>query len=129
MEILSVSWEGGLRRPEWKTLCFALVSAFFLWGVAAALAQAPASRTGLAANPVFEKNCARCHGSSASGRFLRAPSLVSAKAASVPSEELRATIMNGKGWFPLHRMPKFSGKLTAQEIDALVGQIRTPNAK
>ena len=35
------------------------------------------------------------------------------------SEDLRSIITNGK-----HHMPKFEGKLTAEEIDALVREIK-----
>jgi mono/diheme cytochrome c family protein len=39
-------------------------------------------------------------------------------------EELRNMISNGKG-----RMPKYGGKLSPEEIDALVGQIKEARAK
>ena len=112
-----------------KILPFALLSAFLFWGLAAALAQTPASRTSLPANAVFQKNRARCHGPSAKGHFLGAPSLVSAKAASISPEELRAIIANGKGWFPLHRMPKFSGDPAACERSDHAGVLHQDGAR
>jgi mono/diheme cytochrome c family protein len=78
----------------------------------------------LTANPVFQKNCAKCHGKTAGGRHFGGPSLVSEKATSMPLEDLRNFITNGKG-----RMPKFSGKLTEAEIDTLVRQIKAGNGK
>ena len=66
-------------------------------------------------NPVYQKNCAKCHGKTAKGRFMAGPSLLSEKAAALSSDELHSLITHGK-----HRMPKFEGKLQPSEIDALV---------
>jgi mono/diheme cytochrome c family protein len=68
---------------------------------------------------LFEKNCAKCHGKTAEGRHFAGPSLKTAKVAGASSEELRAIIANGKG-----HMPKFSDKLTSDEIATLVEQIK-----
>jgi len=85
-------------------------------------AHAQESKPGssLTANPVYQNNCAKCHGKSAGGHFMAGPSLVSAKATAMSADELRTIITNGK-----HRMPKFEGKLQPSEIDALVEQIRS----
>lgn len=96
-------------------LLFAFVSVF---------AQTPPSDTGLTENPVFQKDCAKCHGKTAEGRHFAGPSLVSEKTAATSADELRDIITNGK-----HRMPKFAGKLTPEEIDALVQQIKAANKK
>ena len=82
-----------------------------------AFAQSPA--TSLTENPVFEKNCAKCHGKTGEGRHFAGPSLVSEKTTSSSADELRDIITNGK-----HHMPKFGGKLTPEEIDTLVRQIK-----
>ena len=87
-------------------------------------AQTPASDSTLTANPIFEKNCAKCHGKTAEGRHFRGPSLLSEKITSVPAGDLRNAIANGKG-----HMPKFAGKLTAEEIDTLVQQIKSSKSK
>lgn len=87
-------------------------------------AQTPAADSTLIANPVFQKNCARCHGKTAEGRHFRGPSLVSEKITSAPEGDLRNAIANGKG-----HMPKFAGKLTAEEIDALARQIKSSKSK
>ncbi len=89
-----------------------------------AMAQTLPSNTDLTANPVFKKDCARCHGKTAEGRHFGGPSLISTKTASASSEDLHKVISNGKG-----RMPKFAGKLTAEEIDTLVQQIQAVNKK
>jgi mono/diheme cytochrome c family protein len=73
----------------------------------------------LTANPVYEKNCAKCHGKTAEGRFMGGPSLISEKTLSMSPDDLRAIINKGK-----HHMPKFEGKLTSEEIDILVTQIK-----
>jgi mono/diheme cytochrome c family protein len=89
----------------------------FLFALAAAAAQTPAST--LAENPVFQKNCAKCHGKTAEGRHFAGPSLVSEQATSTSADDLNNIISNGK-----HHMPKFAGKLTADEINTLVQQIK-----
>ena len=73
----------------------------------------------LTANPVYEKNCAKCHGKTAEGRFMGGPSLISEKTLSMSPDDLRAIITKGK-----HHMPKFEGKLAPDEIDTLVNQIK-----
>jgi mono/diheme cytochrome c family protein len=87
-------------------------------------AQTPLVDAPLTANPVFSKNCARCHGKTARGRFMGGPSLVAQKPAAASTDDLRHIIANGKG-----HMPKFAGKLTAEEIDTLVQQIKTANQR
>ena len=51
---------------------------------------------------------------------MAGPSLVSGKATSLSADELRDIITKGK-----HHMPKFEGKLSANDIDALVDQIHS----
>ena len=80
--------------------------------------------TGLTSNPAYEKNCAKCHGKNATGRRFGGPSLVSIKVASASDDDLRNLITNGNG-----HMPKYAGKLTPEEIDALVGEIKALNRK
>jgi len=92
--------------------------------VSAAFAQTPASGTKLTENPVYKEKCTKCHGKSAEGRHFGGPSLISEKAAAASVEDLRNMIANGKG-----RMPKYAGKLTSEEIDNLLQQIRALNRK
>ena len=80
--------------------------------------------TGLTSNPLYEKNCAKCHGKGATGRRFGGPSLISVKVASASEDDLRNIITNGKG-----HMPKYAGKVSDEEINALVGQIRALNTK
>ena len=89
-----------------------------LFASTAGFAQAPPAAT-LTENPVFQKNCAKCHGKSGEGRHFAGPSLVSEKTTSTSADELRDIITNGK-----HHMPKFAGKLTPEEINTLVDQIK-----
>jgi mono/diheme cytochrome c family protein len=88
------------------------------------LAQTPAPEGTLPANPVFRKNCAKCHGKTAEGRHFGGPSLSSDKAATASAEDLRNIISNGKD-----HMPKYNGKLTSEEIDTLVQQIKSLSKK
>ena len=90
----------------------------------AVCAQTPPTDTTLTANPVFQKNCAKCHGKTAEGRHFGGPSLISEKTAATSADRLRNIITNGKG-----RMPKNAGKLTSEEIDTLVHQIKAPQIK
>jgi mono/diheme cytochrome c family protein len=94
--------------------------AFIFLLLTTALAQTPPSEATLTANPVFRKNCAKCHGKTAEGRHFGGPSLSSDKAATASTEDLRNIISNGKD-----HMPKYSGKLTSEEIDTLVQQIKS----
>lgn len=78
----------------------------------------------LTANPIYQKNCAKCHGKTAEGRHFGGPPLASAKAAAASPDELRNIITNGKG-----RMPKYGGKLSPEEINRLILQTKAANTK
>ena len=104
-------------RPSLLSLAVLLVVSPFI-------ASAQSASSHLTANPIFQKQCAKCHGKTADGRLFGGPSLLSGKSVSMSDEELRNMISNGKG-----RMPKYGGKLSPEEIDALVGQIKEARAK
>jgi len=87
-----------------------------------ASAQSPPADKDLIENPVFPANCAKCHGKTAEGRHFGGPSLVSEKTAGTSTADLHNIVNNGKG-----RMPKYASKLTSEEIDVLVQQIKTLN--
>ena len=89
---------------------------------ATATAQSATSR--LTADPIFEKQCAKCHGKTAEGRHFAGPSLVSGKTATLSEDQLRDFITHGKG-----RMPKYEGKLTRDQIDTLVQEIKDARGK
>jgi mono/diheme cytochrome c family protein len=84
----------------------------------------PHSDATLTASPVYQKQCAKCHGKSAEGRHFGGPSLVSSKTAAASADDLRNIINNGKG-----RMPRYSGKLSSEEINRLILQIKAANTK
>jgi mono/diheme cytochrome c family protein len=90
-----------------------------LLAFAAAEAQAPPATATLTEDPIFQKECAKCHGKTGEGRHFAGPSLVSEQVTSTSAEDLNNVITNGK-----HHMPKFGGKLTAEEINTLVQQIK-----
>lgn len=81
--------------------------------------ESPKVESALASNPVYQQNCAKCHGKAADGRFMAGPSLASDKVVNTSDDELRNIITRGR-----HHMPKFDGKLSAEEIDKLVFQIK-----
>src|ERR1700722_4574506 len=96
--------------------CFTLAGLIFTAAVSG-FAQTPSAS--LIKNPVYQKNCAKCHGKTAEGRHFAGPSLVSEKATGASGDELRDIITNGR-----HRMPKFVNKLTPEEINTLVEEIK-----
>ena len=100
------------------------VSLAFLAVILSAIATAQSATARLTANPIFEKQCTKCHGKTAEGRHFGGPSLVSGKSTLLSEEELRNMISNGKG-----RMPKYAGKLKPGEIDTLVHQIAEARGK
>ncbi len=99
-----------------KTSRLTIAVSSLLFALTAA-AQTPQAAT-LTDNPVFQTNCAKCHGKTGEGRHFAGPSLVSEKTTSMSADDLRDIITNGK-----HHMPKFGGKLTTEEISTLVQQI------
>jgi mono/diheme cytochrome c family protein len=103
-------------------LIIAVCSLFF--ALTTVSAQTPPSDATLTANPVFQKSCTKCHGKTAEGRHFGGPSLISEKTTATSADDLRNLIANGKG-----RMPKYAGKLTSEEIDTLVQQIKALNKK
>ncbi len=111
-------------RFDLRKYKFIIATCSVLFALAAVFAQTPPSDTSLTASPVYQKSCAKCHGKTAEGRHFGGPSLTSEKAAAASVEDLRNIITNGKG-----RMPKFTGKLTTEEIDALIQQIQALNKK
>ena len=88
------------------------------------VAAQTASSDALTTNPVFQKNCAKCHGKTAGGRHFGGPSLLSEKVAAASTDDLRHMISNGKG-----RMPKYASKLSPDEINKLVEQIKASAKK
>ena len=82
-------------------------------------AASPKAESALASNPVYQQNCAKCHGKTTEGRFMAGPSLTSDKAVNTSDDGLRDIITHGR-----HHMPKFEGKLSAEEIDKLIFQIK-----
>ena len=111
-------------RSDLKTCQLTITICFVFFALTAGFAQIPPPDTSLTAKTVFQKNCAKCHGKAAAGRHFGGPSLISEKTAAASTEDLRNIIANGKG-----HMPKFAGKLTAEEIDTLVQQIQALNKK
>src|SRR5579862_9688787 len=111
-------------RSGLKTVGFELIVCCLLLAPVGLSAQTSSAQGTLTENPVFQKSCGKCHGKTAEGRHFGGPSLVSEKIADASADDLRNIISNGK-----HRMPKFEGKLTPEEIDTLVQQIRMLNKK
>jgi mono/diheme cytochrome c family protein len=111
-------------RFDLKILGFGLVLCCLSFSLVALSAQTSTPEGTLTANPAYQQNCAKCHGKNAEGRHFGGPSLASEKETLASADDLRNIIANGK-----HRMPKYAGKLTPEEIDALVQQIKNLNKK
>jgi cytochrome c553 len=111
-------------RSDLKTYPLTIAICFVFLAITTTSAQTPPPNTSLTASPAYEKNCAKCHGKTAEGHHFGGPALVSEKTAATSTEDLRNVITNGKG-----HMPKYAGKLTAEEISTLVQQIQTLNKK
>jgi mono/diheme cytochrome c family protein len=111
-------------RTNLKTLLLATAITSSFFALTTAFAQTPPADSGLLANSIYVKNCAKCHGKTAEGRHFGGPALISAKTTASSADDLRNIIANGKG-----HMPKFTGKLTPEEIDTLVQQIQALNKK
>jgi mono/diheme cytochrome c family protein len=95
-----------------------LMWAGMLLSVTGVWAQAPTD-VGLTESQVYQQHCVKCHGKNAAGRHFGGPSLRADKVNSASNEDLRNIISNGKG-----HMPKYADKLSAEEIDELVKQIK-----
>lgn len=107
-----------------KTYPLAIAASSMFLALTAVSAQSPPSDSALTSNPVYEKNCAKCHGKTAEGRHFGGPSLISDKTTAAAADDLRNIITNGKG-----RMPKYSSKLTPEEVATVVQQIKAANKK
>ena len=75
---------------------------------------------GLVNDPVYDKQCAKCHGKTAEGRHFGGPSL---RTTTLSLDEIQNMIANGKG-----RMPKFADKLTPDQIHTLATEIKELSA-
>ena len=107
-----------------KIFRLGIVACCALLTAATAFAQEQQSDISLLANPVFRKDCAKCHGKTAGGRHFGGPSLHTDKVAAMSEDDLRNIITNGQ-----KKMPKFASKLTPDQIDRLAEQIKALNNK
>ena len=74
---------------------------------------------------VYKAKCASCHGpdgkgETSIGKSMKLRSLASADVQKITDADLTKVISDGKG-----KMPAYKGKLSADEIKALVAYIRT----
>jgi mono/diheme cytochrome c family protein len=119
-----------LRNPKFRSgevflkAHLIIIAACIFFVTSTAFAQEQPAAGGLLTNPVFKKNCVKCHGKTAEGRKFGGPSLASGKVAVMSAGDVRNTISNGRG-----RMPKHAGKLTSEEIDTLAQEIKALKEK
>ncbi len=84
----------------------------------AAMSVMTASAADLASNPDYKAKCAMCHGANGEGKAAMKTAPFKDSAAKSEAE-LTATITKGKG-----KMPAYEGKLSADQIKALVAGIK-----
>jgi mono/diheme cytochrome c family protein len=113
-----------LTRFDLKIFRYTIAACVLSFAFTMTSAQTQPSDTSLTTNPVFQQNCAKCHGKNAEGKHFGGPSLITEKTAGASSDDLRSIIADGKG-----HMPKYSGKISSAEIDTLVRQIAALNKK
>ena len=89
--------------------------------VLAILALPLASFAAEQAADIFKSKCAMCHGPDGKGKMAGTKDLGSAEVQKASDADLTAVITNGKP----PKMPKFEGKLTADQIKALVAYVRS----
>jgi len=100
-----------LTKAVLAVLAFTLV--FSTWSLADSAAD------------IYKAKCAACHGAdgkgdTSMGKMMKIRDLGSADVQSQSDADLAKIITNGKG-----KMPKYEGKLTADQINDLVKYIRT----
>ena len=100
-----------LTKAVLAVLAFTLV--FSTWSLADSAAD------------IYKAKCAACHGAdgkgdTSMGKMMKIRDLGSADVQSQSDADLAKIITNGKG-----KMPKYEGKLTADQISDLVKYIRT----
>jgi len=87
-----------------------------LFGSMAVLVAMAAPAFGaLASDPVYDKQCSKCHGKYGEGHPDRGPSL---QTTTLSMEDIKNVILNGKG-----KMPGYNGRLMSSQVDALAGEI------
>ncbi len=94
-------------------------------GLSASSVASPAAPAVVDANAIYAAKCQKCHGADGKGvpKYKKSGQKDFTDAAWQKSEsdaKLTAAINKGKGDF----MPGFKGKLTPEEIKALVGKVR-----
>ncbi len=115
----------GFRLSEVNLKLSQLIAACLCFSASiATTAQDSSPEAKLTDNPIYQKQCAKCHGRDAKGRHFLGSSLISEKLAAANKNDVNHIINNGKGL-----MPKYTRKLTPSEIETLVDQIDALNQK
>lgn len=93
-----------------------IITRLFAFAALAACLVSTAFAGDLATNPIYDKNCAKCHGKHGDGRTFGGPALANP---ALSLEDIKNIIVNGKG-----KMPKFSGRLTDDQINDVAVAIK-----
>ncbi|MER3427528.1 MAG: hypothetical protein C4334_05415 [Pyrinomonas sp.] len=110
-------------RQLW--LCSVLTSFCLISAACQSPTRQDAAATGelAEARAIFQRECAVCHGATGEGgpmaQMVAEINLKSPQARALSDEQMRQQIINGKG-----AMPPFAGRLTPEQIDAVVKYIR-----
>lgn len=90
-------------------------------GLLAALVVMPLASWADGGADTFKAKCAMCHGADGKGKMAGTKDLGSADVQKASDADLTAVITKGKA----PKMPAYDGKLTADQIKAVVAYIRT----
>lgn len=90
-------------------------------GLLAALVAMPMASWAEGGADTFKAKCVMCHGADGKGKMAGTKDLGSAEVQKQSDADLTAVITKGKA----PKMPAFDGKLTADQIKAVVAYIRT----
>jgi cytochrome c6 len=103
-------------------ICWAAVVAVLCLSSGLAIAQS--GKVGSEGETLFKAKCAMCHGPDGSGKTmmgerLKIPDLRSEEVQKRTDAQLKEIITNGKA-----KMPAYKGKVTPEQVDQLVTEIR-----
>lgn len=114
------------RNLKWSVIATAIVTAVMVWAGSGLTASSAAAPVAPDANAIYTAKCQKCHGADGKGvpKYKKSGQKEFTDAQWQKSQtdaQIAAAINNGKGDY----MPAFKGKLTPDEVKALVAKIRS----
>lgn len=114
------------RNLKWSVIATAIVTAVMVWAGSGLTATSAAAPVAVDANAIYTAKCQKCHGADGKGvpKYKKSgqKSFTDAQwQKSQTDAQIAAVINKGQGDF----MPAYKGKLTPDEVKALVAKIRS----